>query len=129
MRHLANGEACNVAGESKFTVADGVEIGLSMAFEDAGLNLSDGRWQRLCKNAASEIRRQLRKAQFMDEDIDGMFAGTSAGTTVLVLKHILHEQRRTREEQQRANTLLERLLDVKNTNGTNGAAKRERIHA
>ncbi len=122
-RAFTDGTAINVVGERQFTVADGVECGLSMAFEDAGLSLSDGRWQRLCKNAASEIRRQLRKAGVMDIDIVEIFGGSSAGTQVLLLQHLLQEQRRTREA-------IEKLVQQ---HGANGAvripSKIERVRA
>jgi hypothetical protein len=104
-----------------------IEMALSLALEDAGISKSDLRWERLLKNTTSEAIRQMRKGNQMDPDITELFDGSNAGTQALVLKHILQEQRRTREA-------LEKLLQPAHANGNgNGAArvpsKIERVRA
>lgn len=105
--------------ERELTPRDAIEIALSAAFQDAGIGLSDTRWERLCRNATSEIQRQLRKVELMqDSDVDQM-------TTTVLQREILKELRQMR-----------RLMDAResNTNGkqspaVNGGHKKEFANA
>lgn len=94
MRHLANGEACNVAGERQFTLRDAVEVALSAALDAAGFKLSDSRWEQFAKLAASELQRQLRKTNMLTLDADlTKDIGTQAETTNHLLRILIAEIR------------------------------------
>jgi hypothetical protein len=96
----------DVAAAGQFTPSDAVEIALSAALIDAGVTLSAGRWDRLCRNCTSEIKRQLRKAGYvMDNDIQ-FAGGTFAETQTHLLRIVAQELR-----------LLRATLEQNKTNG------------
>ena len=113
IRKMADGTAVDVAGEKLFTIGDAVEVALSAAFQDIGIGLDDSRWDRLVRNASSEIRRQLRKVGVMDSDIQLVHGGTYNETQVLLQRLIVQELRAIRvalESKQPANGKATRIV-------------------
>ncbi len=95
------------------TMRDAIEIGLSASMEDVGLKLSDNRWDRLCRNATSEIQRQLRKVNSMGTpELSGSFNEQQVQLGKLLLR-----------EQQETNELLRRLVEQQNGANEKAATK------
>lgn len=87
MRYGANGEAINVAGEKVFTQRDAIEVALSAALADVNIRLSDNMWDRLCKNATSEVTRQLRKVTTMGKpELTGSLVDQQVQIGVMLLQ-------------------------------------------
>lgn len=112
MKRMIGDELIASAGDKVFTERDAIECALSLALQDAGISISDPRWERLCKNATSEVIRQMRKVTTMSKpELTGSYSDQQVQIGVMLL-----------ESQERTNTLLQQLIDGTSKKGkSNGS--------